>query len=110
MNKIEAREQLNSFYNGETLTFSFENFPSGEWIATCNEIPAIVTGGMNDDITSKDSMIREAIVTAAGIPAEHGDVLRFMGYGGVREVAQSFMDRVRSKQSVTREAACYVLS
>jgi hypothetical protein len=80
MTKDEALTQLGRFLGDNTLTFSFERFDNGEWIATCNEIPAIQTGGMGDDITKTDSMLREAILVAAGIdPKYKNDILQFVG-------------------------------
>jgi len=109
MTKAEAREQLDRFLGGKVLTFSFEHYPSGEWVATCNEIPSIVTGGMGDDITSIDQMLREAIVCAAGVPAEHTDALRFVSYAQERG---SFFDRAmrRTRENVRSEEAQYVLA
>lgn len=63
------------------LTFSIEEYTNGEWIATCNEIPSITTGGMGNDITKRDSLIREAILTAAGVDISYADeILKFVGY------------------------------
>lgn len=80
MTDAQARAQLDAFLKGETLTFSFSHEPSGEWVATCNQIPGIVTGGMGDDITEMDRLLRDAIVTAAGVPTEFAHVLRFVSY------------------------------
>lgn len=76
----QAKLRMKTFLGDSEITFSIRNFPSGEWIAECNEIPAIMTGGMNGDITTIDAMIRDAIITAVGIDSEYtNDVLRFNG-------------------------------
>ena len=76
-----AKKRLQSFLGDRELTFSIRTYPDGEWVAECNEIPAIMTGGKEDDITSMDAMIRDAILTAAGVDAEFaGEILKFVGY------------------------------
>ena len=110
MNKIEARAQLDKFLDGGKLTFSFEHFRNGEWVATCDQIPGIVTGGMNEDITSTDMLLRSAIVSAAGLPIEHADVLRFEG---LRQNEPSIVSRITNRRSESdfarNEQARYVL-
>jgi hypothetical protein len=111
MNKVEARKQLDAFLKGKTLHFTFENFPSGEWIATCDEIPGIVTGGIDGDITSKDALLRAAIVTAAGVPEEHADVLNFVGLSQ-ETIRQNFLTSFfkNGSRTVINKQAEYVLA
>ncbi|MCR4263261.1 MAG: hypothetical protein NUV98_00900 [Candidatus Roizmanbacteria bacterium] len=107
MNKEEARAQLGRFLGDNTLTFRFETFETGEWIATGNEIPAIQTGGMNSDITTIDSMLREAILVAAGIdPKYKNDILNFVGIEQKRRPAIGWFSD--SSRPATRSAE-YVL-
>lgn len=78
MNIDQAKACLARFMGDQQhLTFSVENFEDGEWIARCNEISAIVTGG---GVCSTDEMkeqIKDAILTAAGIDGVHSaDLLR----------------------------------
>ncbi len=81
MNSTEAKTKLQKFLGDEVLTFSVKRYPNGEWVAECNEIPAIMTGGMGDDIAEIDTMMREAILTAAGIDTAHShEVLKLVGY------------------------------
>ena len=81
MNIDQAKEKLQKFLGGRILTFSIRHFPNGEWIAECNEIPAIMTGSLTDDITEQDAMIRDAILTAAGIDSQYSNsILKFVGY------------------------------
>lgn len=81
MNMEQAKIQLSAFLNGRELTFTVSNFDSGEWIAECNEIPGIITGGMGNDITTMDSLIRDAILVAAGLDSESSsNLLKFVGY------------------------------
>ena len=81
MSLIKAKKQLGSFLGDKVLTFSIKKYPNGEWVAECNEIPAIMTGGMGDDIAAMDAMIRDAILTAAGIDTQYAsEVLKFVGY------------------------------
>lgn len=75
----EAKKQLRSFLGGRELTFSIRKYDNGEWVAECNEIPAIMTGDLNDDVTNQDEMIRDAILTAAGVdPQYKREVLKFV--------------------------------
>ena len=80
MNLEKAREILGNFLKRQHISFIITRYSSGEWIAECNEIPAVMTGGMSDDITKIDAMIREAILTAANIDAQYSiDLLKFVG-------------------------------
>jgi hypothetical protein len=81
MTTIEkARLDLEQFLGDTMLTFSIKNYSNGEWTAYCNEIPAIMTGGMGVDISTMDRMIRDAILTAAGVdPDLAEEVLKFTG-------------------------------
>lgn len=81
MNIEQARKNLERFLGDKVLTFSIRHYPDGEWVAECNEISAIMTGGMGNDIANMDRMIREAILTAAGINTDYAEeVLKFVGY------------------------------
>lgn len=79
MEQQEAKEQLRTFFNGRLLTFTIRDFLDGEWVAECNEIPGIITGGKGEDITGRDKLIRDAIATAAGLPGEVGNIIEFKG-------------------------------
>jgi predicted RNase H-like HicB family nuclease len=80
MNLEKAREILGNFLKRQRISFIITKYPSGEWVAECNEIPAVMTGGMSDDITKIDAMIREAVLTAANIDAQYSnDLLKFVG-------------------------------
>jgi hypothetical protein len=106
MNIEQAKTGLKSFLNGKELTFSIKRFENSEWIAECNEIPAIATGGMGDDISNLDLMIREAILTAAGIDTEYAnDILKFKGYRP-KTAAFSFF----KLNNIIKNEAEYVLS
>ncbi|OGG44426.1 hypothetical protein A2841_00435 [Candidatus Kaiserbacteria bacterium RIFCSPHIGHO2_01_FULL_48_10] len=76
----EAKKQLRKFFGGKVLTFSIKEFNSSEWVAECNEIPAIITGGTGNNITERDALIRDAIVVAAGIGSGFQNLLVFEGY------------------------------
>ncbi len=98
-----AKQQLAAFLGGRELTFSIKKYPDGEWVAECNEIPAIMTGGKEDDITNMDSMIRDAILTAAGVNTEFAnEILKFVGYRQTNRLANLFRTE--------RTEADYVLS
>lgn len=107
MNIEQAKQQLRTFLGGRELTFCVRNFPDGEWIAECNEIPSIMTGGMGDDISNFDSMIRDAILTAAGVDVRYSkEILRFVGYKPVSSVTQ--VSNFFRKDSEARNKAEYV--
>ena len=87
----QAKEQLKKFLGGKVLTFSVRRYEDNEWVAECNEIPAIMTGGMGDDIAFMDKVIREAILTAAGIDVAYAEeILRFVGYNPVAKSMKLF--------------------
>ena len=109
MNLEQAKANLVAFLGNRELTFSIKHFPDGEWIAECIEIPAIMTGGKEDDITNVDSMIRDAILTAAGIDQEFSNqILKFKGY---RELKPNPIANLFSSQETGEKAeADYVLA
>ncbi|KKU50169.1 MAG: hypothetical protein UY47_C0007G0024 [Parcubacteria group bacterium GW2011_GWB1_49_7] len=79
MNIQQAKANLEKFLGDRMLTFSIMKYQNGEWVAECNELPAIMTGGMGDDVAEMDRMIRDAILTAAGIDPKYSQqVLRFV--------------------------------
>ncbi len=75
MNIQKEKEKLKNFLDGRSLNFTVTHYSDGEWVAECNEIPAIITGGMSGDITKIDYMMREAILTAANIDIELSEQL-----------------------------------
>ena len=98
-----AKTRLQAFMQERELTFSIRRYPDGEWVAECNEIPAIMTGGMEDDITNMDAMIRDAILTAAGVDPDLGnEILKFVGYRQTNRITNLFR--------TDRTEAEYVLS
>ncbi|MFA6340769.1 MAG: hypothetical protein WCX27_00810 [Candidatus Paceibacterota bacterium] len=106
MNLENTKEQLRSFLGGKILTFSITKYSNGEWIASCNEIPAIMTGGLNNDIAYMDRMIREAILTAAGIDLEYSEtVLKFIDLNS-QKTKRSLMSNLFSRviPNINREA------
>ncbi|MFZ2303288.1 MAG: hypothetical protein WAV98_00675 [Minisyncoccia bacterium] len=93
MEQKKAKAQLEKFLKGRTLTFSTTHYPSGEWVAQCNEIPGIVTGGM--DLGMKDTLMRDAILAAAGVNAKYANtLLKNVGY-----VVSSSNTKVRARKS-----------
>ncbi len=110
--KIEqAKEQLKKFLGGKILTFSIKWHENNEWVAECNEIPAIMTGSMGNDIALVDKMIREAILTAAGINVDYADeILKFVGYNPVAANTKLFGLKRSSFISSKDRQAEYVLS
>ncbi len=99
----EAKARLQRFLGGRELTFAIKRYPDGEWVAECNEIPAIMTGGKEDDITNIDTMIRDAILTAAGVDSEYSnEILKFVGYRQANRITNLFRTE--------RTEAEYVLS
>jgi hypothetical protein len=99
----DAKTRLHGFLGDRELTFSIRKYPDGEWVAECNEIPAIMTGGKADDITNIDTMIRDAILTAAGVdPKYANEILKFVGYRQANRIGNLFRTE--------RTEAEYVLS
>lgn len=77
--EAKAKVQLGKFLKGKVLTFSMTHYLSGEWVAQCNEIPGIITGGM--DLNIMDAMIRDAILTAANVDVKYSNtLLKNIGY------------------------------
>lgn len=86
----QARTRLKTFFAGRILTFSITHYQNGEWVAECNEIPAIVTGGVDTDITAMDTKMRDAILVAAGIDSYFASLLQFIGYKPTGILARIF--------------------
>lgn len=88
MNIEQAKNKLAEFLGDKVLTFSIKRYEGGEWVAECNEIPGIMTGGLGDDIAVMDRMMKDAILTAAGVDIEYvNDILKFVGYNPETEVS-----------------------
>ena len=76
MTKNQAEKRIKQFVSGhDKLTFDIKEYDNQEWVAECNEIPAIATCGQGYDIDYIFDLLEDAILTAAGIPAEHCDGL-----------------------------------
>jgi predicted RNase H-like HicB family nuclease len=74
MDITHARSALDRFMGAhEQLTFSLETHENGEWVARCNEIPALITAGDTTDPALIQATIKDAILTAAGIDGSFGD-------------------------------------
>ena len=78
MTKIEkqaeeqVKELLRKFTDNQVLTFKVERFKEeDEWIATCNQIPGIITGGTGNDCNEMFEQMRDAVLTAAGIDVKY---------------------------------------
>ena len=107
MNKEQAKLNLRKFLGGKELTFSIKQYENGEWVATCNEVPAIMTGGLGYNITEIDSMIRDAILTAAGIDTIYAnDILKFTGY----KTAEASLTSFFNLDNLVKNQAEYALS
>lgn len=93
MDILESRKRLQSFLGGRVLTFAVREESSGEWVAECNEIAGIMTCGMGPDISDRDALIRDAILTAAGVDTRYADqLLQFVGYKPVNMLRQFFTE------------------
>ena len=77
MSKSQSKLKLKKFLGDTALTFTFKTYDDGEWVAQCDQIPGLATGGKNDDLAVVDSMIRDAILTSAQINPEYTDLLKF---------------------------------
>jgi hypothetical protein len=78
MNITAAKEQLVRFLQGRTLTFSFEELGEGEWIAQCNEIPGIVSSGTNTTRAKTEELLRDAILSAAGLDSTKPSIRKLL--------------------------------
>lgn len=79
MNAKDPNDQIVRFFNGRELTFCVERFGDNfeEWVARCNEIPAINTSGFGFDEREIRDQVKDAILTAAGVDGDNADrVLR----------------------------------
>lgn len=75
----QANEQIVRFFNGESLTFCLERFGDNyeEWVARCDQVPAINTSGYGFDEREIRDQVRDAIITAAGVEGEFAqDILK----------------------------------
>lgn len=98
MTKEQAKEQLKNFYGGlPLLTFSIKEYPNNEWVAQCNEIDSIITGGTGGDMLTIETLMQDAILTAAGIPRELVDGLLKRVWSGDIDVPVTTSDDVDKK-------------
>ena len=69
MNTISSEERIKRFFNGRELTFCIERFGDNdeEWVARCDQIPAISTSGYGFDERAIREQVKDAVLTAAGI-------------------------------------------
>ncbi len=75
MNLKQANEQIVRFFNGDKLTFCVERFGENneEWIARCDQVAAITTSGFGFDEREMRDLVKDAIITAAGVEGEFAD-------------------------------------
>ena len=73
MTKEQAQNQLKKFMGETPLTFSIRLSPDEEWVAQCNEIDGIITCGKGLDVSQMESLMQDAILSAAGIPKEFSE-------------------------------------
>lgn len=75
MNLTIANEKIKHFFNGQELTFCVERFGENnqEWVARCNELPAVNTSGYGFDERNMKEQVKDAILTAAGVDGEFAD-------------------------------------
>lgn len=85
MTKEQAKQKMAKFMgDNKILTFSIKYFPGPEhrWIAQCNEIDGIITGGGSFELRQMEDLMEDAILTAAGIPSEVAGGLLKRVWGG----------------------------
>ncbi|MBM3261228.1 hypothetical protein FJY93_02310 [Candidatus Kaiserbacteria bacterium] len=88
----QAKDLLRAFLQGRILSFTTNQYDDGSWLAECNEIPAITTG-TTGDYSELDTLMRDAIVSAAGIRGDYGYLLQWKGF----KVPSSFLGFTRVK-------------
>jgi hypothetical protein len=79
----QANERIMQFFRGENLTFCVERFGenSEEWVAYCDQIPGITTSGYGFDEREMKELVRDAILTAAGVDGEFSnDVMKELSF------------------------------
>lgn len=75
MTHQEAKQQLERFMGEHVLTFTVER-DGDNWMATCNQFPAISTGGVGYDHDEMQNILKDAILTAAGVEGDADTLLR----------------------------------
>ncbi len=75
MNFNQAKEQLKRFSGGQVLTFTVSHFENGTWSAQCDQIPAVSTCGTTSDANDMEELMKDSILTAAGIDGKYADRL-----------------------------------
>jgi len=77
MNIEQARVQIVRFFNGEQLTFCLQRFGESheEWVAYCEQVPAITTSRFGFDERVIREQVKDAILTAAGVDGEFADTV-----------------------------------
>jgi len=70
MNIEQAKQTLRQFTGKQILTFSVNRFEDGAWIANCDQIPAITTCGDFSDEKEMENLMKDAVLTAAGVEVD----------------------------------------
>jgi HD superfamily phosphohydrolase len=74
MDTQKAKQQIHDFLGDTEITFSVTSHENGEWEAQFDQIAGLsVCGDATDNF---DYLIRDAIVTAAGVGVEHIDMVK----------------------------------
>lgn len=70
-------EQLISFFDGRELTFYIERsgVDGQEWIARCQQVPALMTGGVVYNEAEVQNQIKDVIMTAAGVEGDYESII-----------------------------------
>jgi len=83
MNLKQANETIVDFFDGKELTFCVERFGDNQeqWVARCDQVPGIVTGGDKYNEKVVKEQVKDAILTAAGVDGKFADkVLRELSF------------------------------
>jgi hypothetical protein len=91
MNLEQANNKIASFFADENLTFCVERFGDNfeEWVARCDQIPGITTSGYGFDEREMKELVKDAILTAAGVDGEYADdVLKELSFKSVLAVSR----------------------
>ena len=108
MTKEQAITQLRDFLNGvQMLTFTITEYPGEKWVAQCNQVESVLTGGVGYDTEIMSEILKDAVLTAAGIPAEHANLLKQVWYTPEEEPIAAEID---ANASVRLYHSKYIMS
>lgn len=85
-NSTAVADMMKELNELKSIDFRIETFPNGDWVAESTNLTGIITGGSKGDDISE--MIKDAIFTYYGVPAEYCESKILRAAGEPRKLTQ----------------------